>query len=98
MAFQEENGNREEQYSDISLEQYGLGYRMIQCMGYSCTGPLGKCQEGIIEPIKLQTKSTNDKTGLGYHLEESSNKKHASHQQPKRRKNILPPTSQEVNT
>lgn len=67
-------------------------------MGYLGTSPLGKCQEGIIKPTKLHTKSTNDKNGLGYHLEESSNKKHTSHQQPKWRKNILHQTSQEVNT
>lgn len=85
------------QCCEISPKQYGKGYKIIQHMGYSGTGPLGKHQKGIIKPIKLQTKSTNDKTRLGYPLEESSNQKHTSHQQPKWRKKILHQTSQEVN-
>lgn len=48
-------------------------------MGYLGIDPLGKHQEGIIEPIKLQTKSTNDKIGLGYHLNKPTWQKRKSY-------------------
>lgn len=76
--FKEDSENKEVQHCEISLTQYGPGYKMIQRMGYSCTGPLGKNQEGIIEPIHLQTKSTNDKAGLGYNPGKTSDQKHTS--------------------
>jgi len=50
----------------MSPEQYGKGYKIVQQMGYSGMGPLGTRRDGIIEPIQLQTKAKNDKTGLGY--------------------------------
>lgn len=66
---------------------------MIQRMGYSGTSPLAKHQQGIVEPIQLQTKSANGKAGLGYNPRKSSDQKHTSHHQPKWRKKILPSTS-----
>lgn len=41
--YRVENEDREVQHCEISLEQYGKGYQIIQRMGYSGTGPLGKC-------------------------------------------------------
>lgn len=52
-------------------------------MGYSGTSPLGKHQGGIVKPIHLQTKSTNDKVGLRYNPRKSSDQKHTSHHKPK---------------
>ncbi|XP_059066313.1 uncharacterized protein LOC131857637 [Cryptomeria japonica] len=95
--FKEENEDREVQHCEVSPEQYGQGYKIIQRMGYLGTCPLGKHQQGIIKPIKLQTKSMNDKNGLGYHLYASSNQKQNSYQQLKWRKKTLHQASQEVN-
>lgn len=96
--FKEDSADKEIRHCEISPTQYGLGYKMLQHMGYSGTGPLGKYQKGIVEPIQLQTKSTNDKAGLGYDPRKSSDQKHTSHHQCKWKKKVLPLTTQEIDT
>lgn len=76
--FKEDSQNEEVRHCEISSNQYGPSYKMIQHMGYSGTGPLGKEKEGITEPIHLQTKSKNDKVGLGYDPKKTSDQKHVS--------------------
>lgn len=39
--YKEVDENREVQCYEISLEQYGKGYKIVQQMGYSRTDPLG---------------------------------------------------------
>lgn len=92
--FKEESQNEEVRHCEISSNQYGPSYKMIQRMGYLGIGPLGKHQEGITKPIQLQTKSTNDKVGLGYNPKKKSDQKHVS--KSKWQKRISPLTLQEA--
>lgn len=94
--FKEDSPNEEVRHHEISSNQYGRGYKMIQRMGYLGTGPLGKQKEGITEPIQLQTKSTHDKAGLRYNPKKTSEQKHVS--KSKGLKKILPLTLHEANT
>lgn len=70
----------------IPIEWYGNGFLMMQSMGYKGKGPLGKHLSGIIETIKLQTKSKKHKASLRYNHNEASNKKKHPCQNPKSRK------------
>lgn len=51
-------------------------------MGYNGKGPIGKRQEGIIEPLQLPSQFAKDKTRLGYGQHVSPRQNQNNYQKP----------------
>lgn len=52
----------------LPIDLYGKGYLIMQQIGYDSKGPIGKCKEGVTEPIDLPSHPHRDKTRLGCKL------------------------------
>lgn len=65
------------------IEQYGKGFKIMQRMGCQGKCLIGKCQEGITEPIQPHSQLTKDKSGLGYDQHIQPVQKQDHHQNPR---------------
>lgn len=55
-----------DQSHEITPEKYGLGLKLIKCLGYKSNGPIGHNNNRLIDPIKETSRKPCDTIGLGF--------------------------------